>query len=223
LLFDPAQFAKIVIAADKQGMLVHVHAIGDQAVTEALNGMEAARKANGDSGIPHTITHLQFIRPEDIPRFRQLGVIASFQLYWAVAETDTIELVKPYIDSAIYQWQYPARSVLDAGGIIAGASDWPVSTANVFRAIYQAETRKGPEGVLDADQRVPREAMFYAYTRNAARALREEDKIGSIAPGKQADFALLDRDVLTVTAEEARDTKVLWTIVGGKTVYGAKP
>lgn len=223
LLFDPAEFAKIVIAADKQGMIVHVHAIGDQAVTEALNGIEAARKANGNSGLPHTITHLQLIRPEDIPRFRELGVIASFQLYWANAGTDTIDLVKPYIDPALYEWQYPARSVLDEDGIIAGASDWPVSTANVFRAIYQAETRKGPAGVLDASQRVPREAMLYAYTRNAARALGEQGTIGSIAPGKQADFALLNRDVLTVTAEEARDTKVLWTIVGGRTVYGAKP
>jgi predicted amidohydrolase YtcJ len=223
LLFNPAQFAKIAIAADKQGMIVHVHAIGDQAVTEALNGIAAARKANGNSGLPHTITHLQFIRPEDIPRFRELGVIASFQLYWANAETDTIDLVKPYIDPSIYVWQYPARSVLDTGGIVAGASDWPVSTANVFRAIYQAETRKGPKGVLDASQRVPREAMLYAYTINAARALDQQSRIGSIAPGKQADFALLDQDVLTVTAEEARDTKVLWTIVGGKTVYGAKP
>jgi predicted amidohydrolase YtcJ len=223
LLFDPAEFAKIAIAADKQGMIVHVHAIGDQAVTQALNGIEAARKANGNSGLPHTITHLQLIRPEDIPRFRTLGVIASFQLYWASAETDTIELVKPHIDPALYEWQYPARSVLDEGGIIAGASDWPVSTANVFRAIYQAETRKGPEGVLDASQRVPREAMLYAYTRNAARALAEQDRIGSISPGKQADFVLVDRDVLTVTAEEARDTKVLWTVVGGKTVHGARP
>jgi len=223
LLFNPADFARIAVAADKQGMIVHVHAIGDQAVTEALNGMEAARKANPNSGLPHTITHLQFIRPDDIPRFSALGVIASFQLYWANAETDTIELVKPHIDPELYKWQYPARSVLDAGGVIAGASDWPVSTANVFRAIYQAETRKGPEGVLDESQRVPREAMLYAYTRNAARALTEQDRIGSIAPGKQADFTLLDRDVLTVTAEEARDTKVLWTIVGGKTVYGARP
>jgi len=223
LLFDPAEFAKVAISADKQRMIVHVHAIGDQAVTEALNGIEAARKANGNSGLPHTITHLQFIRPEDIPRFRALGVIASFQLYWASAGTDTIELVKPHIDPALYEWQYPARSVLDAGGVIAGASDWPVSTANVFQAIYQAETRKGPAGVLDASQRVPREAMLYAYTRNAAQALDEQSRIGSIAPGKQADFTLLDRDVLTVTAEEARDTKVLWTIVGGKTVYGAKP
>jgi hypothetical protein len=223
LLFDPAEFQKIAIAADKQGMIVHVHAIGDQAVTEALNGIAAARKANGDSRLPHTITHLQFIRPEDIPRFRELGVIASFQLYWANAGVDTIELVKPHIDPAIYVWQYPARSVLDSGGTVAGASDWPVSTANVFQAIYQAETRKGPEGVLDASQRVPREAMLYAYTRNAAHALDQQSRIGSIAPGKQADFALLDRDMLTTTAEEARDTKVLWTIVGGKTVYGAKP
>lgn len=223
LLFDPAEFAKIVVEADKRGMLVHVHAIGDQAVTEALNGFEAARKANGNSGLPDTITHLQLVRPEDIPRFRELGVIASFQLYWATAEPDTIELVKPNIDPALYQWQYPARSILDAGGTIAGASDWPVSTANVFRAIYQAETRKGPEGILDASQRVPREAMLFAYTRNAARALGEQDRIGSIAPGKQADFAMLDRDVLTVTAEDARDTKVLWTVVGGKTVYGAEP
>ena len=223
LLFDPAQFAKIAVAADRQGMIVHVHAIGDQAVTEALNGIAAARKANPKSRLPHTITHLQFIRSEDVPRFRELGVIASFQLYWANAGTDTIELVKPYIDPAIYAWQYPARSLLDTGGIIAGASDWPVSTANVFRAIYQAETRKGDEGILDAGQRVPREAMLYAYTINAARALDMQDRIGSIAPGKQADFALLDRDVLTVAAEEARDTKILWTIFGGKTVYGAKP
>jgi len=137
--------------------------------------------------------------------------------------TDTIELVKPHIDPALYPWQYPARSVLDEGGIIAGASDWPVSTANVFRAIYQAETRKGPAGVLDSGQRVPRGAMLYAYTRNAARSLGEQSRIGSIAPGKQADFALLDRDVLTVPAEESRDTKVLRTIVGDKTVYGDKP
>lgn len=222
LLFDPAEFARIAVAADKQGMIVHVHAIGDRAVTEALNGIEAARKA-GKSGLPHTITHLQFIRPEDLPRFHELGVIASFQLYWASAGTDTIELIKSHIDSEIYQWQYPARSVLDSGGTIAGASDWPVSTADVFKAIYQAETREGPAGVLDAGQRMPREAMLYAYTRNAAQALGEQDRIGSLAPGKQADFALVDRDVLTVTPREVRDTKVLWTIVGGKTVYGAHP
>ena len=221
LLFDPRKFAELCIAADKQGLIIHVHAIGDGAVKEALDGIEAARKANGISRLPHTLTHEQFVQPEDFPRFRELGVISALQLFWADAGNDTIEILKPYLDPGIYQWQYPARSILDNGGIISGASDWPVSTANVFRAIYQAETRKGSEGILDPSQAMPREAMFYAYTRNSARAMNL-DSIGSIAPGKRADLILLDRDVLTVSPEEMRDTKVLWTMVAGKTVYRAK-
>jgi predicted amidohydrolase YtcJ len=221
LLFDPKKFAELCIAADKQGLIIHVHALGDGAVQAALDGIAAARQANGNSGLPHTLTHEQFVRPEDFPRFRELGVISALQLFWAEASNDTIEIVKPYLDPAVYKWQYPARSVLDNGGIISGASDWPVSTANVFRGIYQAETRKGDEGILDASQDMPREAMFYAYTRNSARAMNL-DSIGSIAPGKRADLILLDRDVLTVSPEAMRDTKVLWTMVAGKTVYRAK-
>lgn len=223
LLFDPARFAKMAIAADNQGLIVHIHAIGDRAVTESLNGIEAVRKANGNSGLPHTITHLQFVVPSDIPRFKQLGVIAAYQLLWASANPEAIELVKPYIDPAVYVWQYPARSMLNAGATISGASDWFVSSPNVFLAIYQAETRKGPEGVLNPDECMPREAMLYAYTRNSARAMNQLEKIGSIAPGKQADFVVVDRDVLTISAEELRGTKILWTIMGGKTVYESKP
>lgn len=221
LLFDPKEFAKLCISAGKQGLIVHVHALGDGAVKAALDGIEAARKANGNSGLPHTLTHEQFVAPEDFPRFRELGVISALQLFWAEASPDTIEIVKPYLDPEVYKWQYPARSVLDAGGIISGASDWPVSSANVFWAIYQAETRKGPEGVLDASQDMPREAMFYAYTRNSARAMNLQEKIGTIAPGKRADLILIDRDVLTVTPEEMREAKILWTMVGGKTVWSA--
>jgi len=221
LLFDPKTFAELCIAADKQGLIIHVHAIGDGAVKAALDGIAAARQANGSSGLPHTLTHEQFVRPEDFPRFRELGVISALQLFWAEASNDTIEIVKPYLDAEIYKWQYPARSILDNGGIISGASDWPVSTANIFYAIYQAETRKGSEGVLDPSQAMPREAMFYAYTRNSARAMNL-DSIGSIAPGKRADLVLLDRDVLTISPEKMRETKVLWTMVAGKTVYRAK-
>jgi predicted amidohydrolase YtcJ len=221
LLFDPAKFAALCIAADKEGLIIHVHALGDGAVKAALDGIEAARKANGNSGLPHTLTHEQFVRPEDFPRFRRLGVISALQLLWAEAGSDTIEIVKPYLDPDVYRWQYPARSILDNGGIIAGASDWPVSSANVFAAIYQAETRKGSEGVLDASQDMPREAMFYAYTRNSARAMNLEDKTGTIAPGKRADLILIDRDVLTVSPEEMREAKILWTMVAGKTVWSA--
>lgn len=220
LLFDPQRFAELCIDADKQGLIIHVHAIGDAAVTAALDGIAAARKANGDSHLPHTLTHEQFVQPEDFPRFRELGVISALQLFWADAGNDTIEILKPYLDPSIYKWQYPARSILDNGGIISGASDWPVSTANVFYGIYQAETRKGKEGVLDASQAMPREAMFYAYTRNSAKAMNM-DSIGTIAPGKRADLVLLDRDVLTISPEAMRDTKVLWTVVAGKTVYRA--
>jgi predicted amidohydrolase YtcJ len=219
LLFEPARFSELVIAADKQGLIVHVHALGDLAVKEALKGIEKARKVNGNSALPHTLTHVQFADPEDFPRFRQLGVVAALQLFWASAGEDTIGLVKPHLEPDLYQWQYPARSLLDNGAVISGASDWPVSTANVFQAIYQAETRKGPQGVLDPSQRMPREAMLYAYTRNSAVAMNEQDHLGSIAPGKQADLVLVDRDVLTVPSEELRAAKVVWTMVGGKIVY----
>jgi predicted amidohydrolase YtcJ len=223
LLFDPAKFSELVTAADKQGLIVHIHALGDRAVKETLNAIEAARKANGNSHLPHTLTHVQLMDPEDFPRFGELGAIAALQLLWAEGDEDTIELMKPYVDPELYRWQYPARSLLDAGAIISGASDWFVSSPNVFWAMHRAETRNGPEGVLDPSQRMPREAMLYAYTRNSAIAMNQLEKIGSIAPGKQADLVLVDRDVMTIPAEEMRDTKVLWTMVGGRMVWGAPP
>ena len=221
LLFTPAQFANVATLADKAGLVVHVHAIGDLAVTNALDGFEAARKANGPDDLPHTITHLQFVQPSDFPRFKALGVVVSLQLLWAEASGDTIALVKPYVDPAIYPWQYPARSMLNAGAVTAGASDWPVSTANVFEAIYQAETRKGAQGMLNASEDMPREAMLYAYTINAARAMNQQAAIGSIEPGKQADLTLVDRDVLTVSPEQLKATRVLGTMIAGDWVYKA--
>jgi predicted amidohydrolase YtcJ len=223
LLFKPENFARLCIEADKLGLFVHTHAIGDLAVHEALNGYEAMRKANGDSGLPGSITHLQFVRPDDFARFRQLGVLASYQLLWAAYGVDSVDLVKPYVAPDIFPWQYPARSMLESGTVIAGASDWPVSTPDVFKAIYQAETRKGESAeALNAAQDLPRESMLYAYTINAARTMKQADVVGSIEPGKAADFALVDRDVLTVSAEQMRDTKVLGTMVAGEWVYRSK-
>jgi predicted amidohydrolase YtcJ len=223
LLFDPVKFNALVAEADRRGLIVHVHAIGDLAVRAALDGFAAARQANPSGTLPHTLTHAQFVDPKDIPRFADLRVIAALQLLWAVADQSTNEQVKPYVDPEIYPWMYPARSMLETGAEIAGASDWPVSSANPFEAIYQAETRSGPQGVLNADQRMPRVAMLYAYTRNAAHVLNQLDQIGSLAPGKLADLVLLDRDVLTVGAEELKDTQVVWTMFKGKIVYGTAP
>jgi len=222
-LFTPAKMNALVSEAYRRGLTVHIHAIGDLAVKDSLDAFEAARRANPTTRLPMVITHVQFADPEDIPRFGSLHVIAALQLLWAVADPSTNEQVKPYIAPEIYRWMYPARSILDTGGEIAGASDWPVSTANPFDAIYQAETRSGPQGVLDPGQRMPREAMLYAYTRNAAEVLDESGEIGTIAPGKRADLALVDRDVLTVPADELKEAKVLFTLFGGKLVYGQEP
>jgi len=219
LMFEPKKFTSFVTAADKQHLLVHVHAIGDKAVTEALNGFETARRFNGNSGLPHTITHLQIVQPSDFGRFKKLNVLASYQLLWAFGDVTTIDIVKPCIDPSLYKWQYPARSMLQAGATVCGASDWPVSSANPFEAIYCAETRKGPMGVLDSSQCMPRVEMMYAYTIEAAKALMLEKKIGSLKAGKYADMILLNKDVLSVSAEDMQTTRVLWTMFEGNIVY----
>ncbi|HEY4442895.1 MAG TPA: amidohydrolase [Steroidobacteraceae bacterium] len=222
-LFTPAKMNALVSEAYRRGLTVHIHAIGDLAVKDSLDAFEAARNANPSSTLPFVLTHAQFVDPEDIPRFAKLHVIAALQLLWAVADPSTNEQVKPFIAPEIYRWMYPARSILDTGGEIAGASDWPVSTANPFDAIFQAETRSGPQGVLDAAQRMPRAAMLYAYTRNSAEALDQLGEIGSLVPGKRADLTLIDRDVLTIPAEELKSAAVVFTIFGGKMVYGHEP
>lgn len=219
LMFNPQKFNAFVTAVDKEGLLVHIHAIGDLAVTSALDGIETARKANNNYKIPHTITHIQFALPKDFERFKQLNVLASLQLLWAYGDFTTVDILKPYIDSSIYKWQYPARSLLQAGSTICGASDWSVSSANPFKAIYKAETRLGNKGVLVSTQCMPRMEMFYAYTINAAKALMMEKEIGSIEPGKFADIIMIDRDVLTASPEALNNAKVLWTMFEGKIVY----
>lgn len=219
LMFDPKKFSSFVTVADREHLLVHVHAIGDRAVTETLNGFETARRSNGNSGLPHTITHLQIVQPSDFARFKKLNVLASYQLLWAFGDVTTIDIVKPCIDPSLYKWQYPARSMLQAGATVCGASDWPVSSANPFEAIYCAETRKGPMGVLDSSQCMPRMEMMYAYTIEAAKALMLEKKIGSLQTGKYADMILVDRDVLSVSPEEMKLARVLWTMFEGRVVY----
>ncbi|WP_301151831.1 amidohydrolase [Metapseudomonas otitidis] len=220
LLIDPAHFGELVSAADARGWLVHIHAIGDRAVREALNGIEQARR-DRQSGITHSITHLQLVNPREFARFKPLDVIASMQLLWAAGDDYTLDMVKPYVSAFAFRYQYPAHSLLLQGATLAGASDWPVSSPNPWAAMAQAVTREGEKGVLNADERLDRETMFYAYTLNAARTIGQEQRIGSLAVGKQADFILLDRDVFTVDAKALAETRVLKTWFGGREVYTA--
>lgn len=218
LLLDPAHFGELVSAADARGWLVHVHAIGDRAVRVALDGIEQARRAR-HSGIAHSITHLQMVSPKEYARFRQLDVIASMQLYWASADEANLDLVKPYVSAMAFMHTFPAHSLLNNGATIAGASDWPISTPEPWKAIYQAITRKGPKGVLNAGEAIDLKTMLQAYTLNAARAMRLERQVGSLEVGKQADMIVLDRDVLSVSPQALRDTQVLQTWFAGKRIY----
>ncbi|MHC8366733.1 amidohydrolase [Pseudomonas sp. ZT5P21] len=218
LLIDPKHFGELVSAIDQRGWRVHIHAIGDRAVRESLNGIEQARK-DRQSGVAHSVTHLQMVNPKEFARFKPLNVIASMQLLWASADDYTTDMIKPYVSSLAFRYQYPAHSLLKQGATIAGASDWPVSSPNPWNAIAQAITRDGPLGVLNADERLDRETMFYAYTLNAARTIGLEKQIGSLSPGKQADFIVLDRDVFSVDNKALHDTQVLQTWFAGREVY----
>ena len=219
LMFEPASFARFATLADKANWLVHVHAIGDRAVKETLNGFASMRKTNGYSGIPHTITHLQLVQPVDAVRMGSLKIMAAFQLLWAFGDATTIDIVQPYIHPSLFQWQYPARTLKNAGVVIAGASDWPVSSANPFQAMYRAVTRKGPKGVLDSSQTLSLEDMLYAYTLHAAKAMRADKSIGSLEVGKYADMIRVDRNLLEIPIEEVEKAMVLETIFEGKVIY----
>ena len=149
--------------------------------------------------LPFVITHVQFADPEDVPRFGQLHVIAALQLLWAVADPSTNELVKPYIDPAIYRSMYPARSILDTGGVIAGASDWPVSTRQSLRGDLPGGNALRVAGRARCRPSACRARPCCMPTRaTPPQVLGQSKEIGTIAPGKRADLVLLDRDVLTV-------------------------
>jgi hypothetical protein len=220
LLIDPKHFGELVSAADARGWLVHIHAIGDRAVRESLNGIAQARK-DRQSGVTHSLTHLQLVNPTEFARLKPLNVIASMQLLWASADEYTLDMVKPYVSDKIFPYQYPAHSLLSHGATIAGASDWSVSSPNPWLAIHQAVTREGPKGVLNAKERIDRQTMLQAYTLNAAKAIGLERQIGSLTAGKQADFIVLDRDVLTVAEKDLPETRVLQTWFAGREVYKA--
>lgn len=221
LKITPDAMTRIVVDADRHDMLAHIHAIGDRAVEVALDAIAAARKADRASDLAHTLVHLHLVAPKDVPRFGTLAVIASFQLLWAALDQTERDLVKPYLASDVWDEQYPAYSIAATGGIVAGGSDWPVSTGNPWAAIAQAMTREGPYGVLGAKERMTIDQMLRAYTINAARALRRDQEIGSIRPGKEADLILIDRDVTRLPPKEVAATRVLWTMLHGQIVWRA--
>ncbi len=204
---------------------MHFHAIGDRAVREALDAIEAAVTANGRRDSRHHIAHLQVVHPEDVPRFRALGVAANMQSLWAALEPQMVDLTLPFLGPPRDAWQYPWGDLQRAGTTLVSGSDWSVSTPNPLSAIHVAVNRRSAPGYAEGEyeaflpeQRLDLGSALAAYTAGSAWVNRQ-DEAGSIAVGRLADVVVLDRDPFAAPAEEIGLTTVEATYVGGRQVY----
>jgi predicted amidohydrolase YtcJ len=205
--------------ANRLGFQVAVHAIGDRANRMVLDTFEAIQHGQ-PSPLRNRVEHAQVIALEDIPRFAALGVIASMQPTHATSDMNMAEdRIGPERIRGAYAW----RRLLDSGAVLASGSDFPVESPNPFLGLYAAVTRQDregqPPGGWYADQAMTRAEALRSFTLTAAYAAHREDDLGSLEPGKWADFILVDRDYFTVPASEIDDIRVLETWVGGKRVY----
>lgn len=217
---DPEQIRGVALHALDRGYQVCTHAIGDQANRETLNAYERALADIPKEDHRFRIEHAQLLHSDDIPRFAQLGVIASVQPSHCTSDMRWVgERIGPERTAGAYAW----RSLLDAGARLAGGSDFPVESPNPFLGIYAAVTRQTVEGEPEdgwhAEQRLTREEALRLFTLDAAYAAFEEKEKGSLEPGKLADFIVIDRDVMACDPAEIPGTRVLRTVIGGETVY----
>ena len=225
LYFDQDTMNSLVTKLDRAGLTVHVHAIGDWAVRASLDAFEAAFDANGASGNRHQIAHLQLVDPADFPRFAELGVIANFQLDWAKRDASNTGPIEPYLGPERYRWLYPAGSLRRAGAMIAGGSDWDVSSYDPFHAMEHGITRVergSAQPPLGENEGLTIGDVIDAYTINAAIAARQDATTGSLEVGKRADLVILDRDITAIDPATLDDTEVLATWIDGKLVYERK-
>ena len=209
---------------DAMGLQIHTHAIGDGAIRSALDAYEHTLYENGPNDNRHQIVHLQLIDEADIPRFGELNVAANFQCLWCYPDV-YIDLAVDIVGGERVQSFYPVRSVKDSGGLVVGGSDWDVSSLNPLDAIETAIHRQSPyeddDRVLGENEEVDLTTALDMYTRNAAHIMRLEDITGSIEIGKRADLVVLDRNLFEIPVHEINETRVLMTLMDGRTVYAA--
>ena len=220
LVTSPESLYARTSGADKAGLHVMVHAIGDRAIRIQLDNYERVEREDGKKDRRFRIEHLQHIAPSDIPRLARLGVIASMQPYH---EMDDGRWAEPIIGHERSKTTYAFKSVLESGARLAFGSDWSVAPPTPIEGIYGAVTRetldgKHPGGWIP-EQKITVEDALRAYTSGSAYASFEEKIKGTLERGKLADFVLIDRDLTRIPAQEIRDAHVMMTVVGGKVVY----
>jgi predicted amidohydrolase YtcJ len=221
---DAALLAEAVTRLDALGFQVHVHAIGDRGVREALDAFQAARAANGPTGNRHHIAHIQVIHPRDIPRFRELGVTANMQALWAVDDAQMRALNEPFLGAERYGWQYPFEALRRDGATLAAGSDWPVSTPDPLQAVHVAVNRTAPGAPPGTPPFLPHQALalgdaIAAYTAGSARVCGADGWTGTLEVGKRADIAVLERDVFAAPPSEIANARTVLTIAAGCVVH----
>ncbi len=225
LVFSDEQVRQMVAGATRDGIDVHMHAIGDRAVRQGLDAVEAARRATPDSPSRYTICHIEVIADSDLQRFADLGVIAQSTPFWASYDYAG----EPFVSEDQFQRYWRYRSLRDRGVKLTWGSDYPASGAGLagMSPLLQMEvgiTRQDagdPNAPVQprASERLALDDMLRGYTIDAAYQLHMEDEIGSIEVGKLADFVVLDRDLFTVPVYELHEVEVVSTWLGGRKVY----
>lgn len=220
LFYDQDELNEMVYKGASNGFQMNIHAIGDAANRQVLDAFEYARNELGEQGLRHRIEHAQVVHPDDIPRFAELDIIASMQPTHATSDMNMAEdRVGPDRIEGAYAWQ----TFLDQGTLIAAGSDFPVERVNPFYGLYSAVTRQDfdgnpPEGWYP-EQALSRFEALRAFTIDAAYAAHQEDVLGSLGPGKWADFIVIDQDFFEVDESEIWQIEILETWVAGERVY----
>lgn len=209
---DVKRMTRFMTELEKTGYDFHVHAIGDRAVSETLDAIEAARKANGDLGARHRITHLEIVDPKDIPRFKKLNTIADMQVVGDFAQPNHWHDNDKYIGVERSNVQVPLKDLFNSGARVTLSSDYDVSSLNPLDGLQNSLTRN-PQQLPNVEEAIK------CYTINGAYAMRQEDKTGSLEVGKYADIIVLDRDLFSIPLNKISKTKVELTLLGGKEVY----
>jgi predicted amidohydrolase YtcJ len=225
----PDVLAEAAAQLDALDFQLHFHAIGDRAVRQCLDAVQHALARNGRRNGRHHIAHIQVVHPEDVRRFRDLGVVANMQAFWAALEPQMVELTLPFLGEPRSAWQYPFGDLLRSGAVLAAGSDWSVSTPDPLAAIHVAVNRLIPAGHEDADeshevflpeQRIDLASALTAYTAGSAY-VNHLDDAGTIREGALGDLAVLDRDPFAGPADEIGATRVEQTFVEGQRVHAA--
>lgn len=228
-VWDPQNFNRMCAALEKAGFQIHVHSIGDAATRITLDGFAYAREQNSAADRRHIITHLQFVNNDDISRFADLGVTAVVQPFWFLVDCHYCQAVD-YLGRERAERQYPMKSFINHGVVVASASDYNVTVPpNPLDAIETGITRKCNREIIaqhpDFDRALnPAEAvtldeMIASYTINGAYANFLENAAGSLEAGKKADFVVLDKNLFEIPAEEIHTAQVLKTYFEGKEVF----